>query len=153
MKEPISVSVSAIIDAPAGAIHRVLADYVDEHPKIVPKPFFERIVVEEGGRGAGTIYRADLRVWGTRQSLRMVVTEPDPGRVIREADPDAGVVTTFTLEPVDDGARTQVTISTLWAPKPGLRGLFERWANPRISRPVYEKELVLLGRHLSGEGR
>ena len=149
MREPVKVAVSKLIHARASEIHRVLSDYLVEHPRIVPRPFFEDIIVEEGGRGAGTVYRAVMRVLGSRVTLRMFVTEPQPGRVIQEEDPDAGVITTFTMTPVGSGACTEVEIATIWAPKPGFRGWFERIMNPRITLPVYHEELQLLGRYLA----
>lgn len=149
MGNSIVARAAAVIAAPSDAIYRVLADYQNEHPKIVPKRFFEKIVVEEGGNGAGTVIEAVVRVLGTRRSLRMVISEPVPGRVLREEDLTSQAVTTFTLTPIDD-TRTHVEIETRWAAKSGLRGLVERVLNPRIARPIYQEELGLIARYLEG---
>jgi hypothetical protein len=148
MGKPAMASESAIIDAAAQDIYRVLADYVTEHPRIVPRPFFQELVVESGGRGAGTVYRTVTQVWGRRQSFRMTVSEPEPGRVLREEDPVAGVVTTFRLTPLSE-TRTEVEIATEWAGQGGLRGWLERLFVPRTLRPIYRQELALIGKYLA----
>jgi hypothetical protein len=150
MANEIVAHASAVIAAPSQDIYRVLSDYESEHPKIVPKPFFEAITVKEGGRGAGTVVETTVRVWGTRRRLQMVVSEPIPGRVLREEDLTSQAVTTFTLTPIDRD-RTRVEIETRWAPRSGLQGLVERFMNPRIARPLYEEELLLLARYLEGQ--
>ena len=148
MENTIVASAAAVIDAPPGAIYRVLADYRDGHPNIVPKRFFEQIIVEEGGIGAGTVIRVVVKVFGARRSLRMVVSEPVPGRVLREEDLTSQAVTTFTLTPVGDTS-TNVAIETRWARKPGLRGLVEAFLNPRITRPIYQEELALIASYFN----
>ncbi len=148
MSRPVTASESAVIDAPARDIYRVLADYKVEHPRIVPRPFFEEICVEQGGVGAGTVYRVATRAWGRRTEWHMTVSEPEPGHVLREEDAAAGVVTTFRLTPLEDRYRTRVEIATEFAPKPGLRGWIERLLNPRIVRPIYRRELALLNDYL-----
>jgi hypothetical protein len=46
-----SVSVSAIIHAPAARVYDILADYRQHHPRIVPPEYFRKIEVVEGGVG------------------------------------------------------------------------------------------------------
>ena len=89
----IHVSVSRVIDAPADVIYGILSDYRAGHPSILPKPYFKELVVEEGGVGEGTVARVGMEVMGSQQTLRLRVTEPEPGRVLREEDAAAGVVT------------------------------------------------------------
>lgn len=147
MKAP-ALAVSQTIPAPAGAIYGVLADYRTGHPQILPKPYFQGVEVEQGGVGAGTVIRVTMRMGGSTQTLRMQVTEPEPGRVLQESDP-AVATTRFTVEPLESGA-ARVTIATEWAPHKGLRGLMERWLLPAMCRPVYVKELALLADYLQG---
>jgi hypothetical protein len=85
-----------------------------------------------------------MNVWGSRQVMRLHVTEPQPGRVLKEEDPDNGVATTFTVVPVDGGARSAVTIATEWKPKPGLRAVIEGWITRFFARRIYKEELDLL---------
>jgi len=139
---------SAIIPAPADHIYRILADYRHAHPQILPKPYFEEIVVEEGGQGAGTVFRLGMNVLGTKRDFHEVVTEPVPGRVLVETDQATGQSSTFTLEPFGDGQQTRVTIATDFPARPGLAGLLERWLNPPITRRIFQQELELLTQYV-----
>ncbi|MEI7768530.1 MAG: SRPBCC family protein [Chloroflexales bacterium] len=136
-------SVSARIPAPASVLYAILADYHQGHPQILPRPPFVSLVVEQGGTGAGTILRVQMRVLGQLQTFRAVVTEPEPGRVLVETN-DTGSVTTFTVEPQVDGQQAQVTITTEMPARPGIRAALERWALPHLLRPVYVRELAQL---------
>ena len=49
---------SAIIDARPEEIYGILADYRDQHPRIVPAEYLRGLEVEAGGYGAGTIIRS-----------------------------------------------------------------------------------------------
>ncbi len=129
------------IDARPAAIYAVLADYHVGHQAILPRPYFEEVKVEAGGRGAGTRLRVTMRVMGVESVFHEVVTEPQPGRVLAETDPDAGVTTTFTVDPLDGGKRARVTIATEARASPGLKGMVERLVNPGVLRGIYRKEL------------
>lgn len=142
MKQMI-VEASAIIPAPAQAIYDVLADYQEGHPAILPRPYFRDLVVEEGGQGAGTVIRVAMEVMGVKQQYRMIVSEPQPGRVLVEEDKDAGVVTTFSVNPLSE-ERSFVSIATASRPSPGIKGAIERLINPPVARRIYQKELQQL---------
>jgi hypothetical protein len=142
------VAVSRMIPAPPAAVYRLLANYQTEHPRILPKPYFASLTVEEGGIGAGTVYRAEMHVLGAKQTLHMTVSEPEPGRVLMESDPAAGIVTTFTITPLMDGTISALTIATVWQTPPGLRGLGQRLMTPPITRRIYHKELDLIVAYL-----
>jgi hypothetical protein len=137
----IRTEASQEIDARPQAVYGVLADYRTGHPAILPKPYFGELVVEAGGRGAGTVIRFTMHVMGTERSFREVVSEPQPGRVLVEADEAAGVTTTFEVEPLDGGKRSRVTISTETRLSPGLTGVVERLVSPRVLRGIYRREL------------
>lgn len=143
------VAVSDTIDAAPDRVYAVLADYRNHHPHIVPKPFFASLRVEEGGVGAGTVVVADMDVYGTKRTFRLVVSEPQPGRVLVESDAAAGLMTTFTVEPVDGGARSRVTIASDTQPSPGLQGWIERLINPAITRRIYRAELKQLNGYMA----
>lgn len=140
----IRTEVSQVLDAPADAVYDAIADYATRHPRILPRPEFESLVVEKGGRGAGTRIRVGMKVMGARSETVLDVTEPQPGRLLREATPDGALATTFTVEPLEGGARSRVTIATEWARKPGLRGWVESKVNPRVAAKLYRRELTLL---------
>jgi len=144
---PTPSSASALIPAPAPELYGILADYREGHPRILPRPPFVDLHVEKGGIGDGTVIRVGMRILGREQAFQAVVTEPEPGRVLRETNDD-GYETTFTLAPRNDGQHTLVTISTVAAQgtRAGLRGFFEGWLVRWLLAPVYRKELELLAR-------
>jgi hypothetical protein len=142
------VEVSSVITARPEAIYAILADYRAGHQAILPKPYFSELVIEQGGQGAGTVLRVQMNVMGTRTHFHMVVSEPQPGRVLMETDEQAGVVTTFTVEPAAGDNQTRVTIASDFRASPGIKGLVERLLNPPIVRRIYRQELQLLADHI-----
>lgn len=141
------ISASARIPAPADAVYRLIADYRSGHPRILPARYFHELRVESGGQGAGTVIRFAMRVGGMDRHYHMVVTEPEPGRVLveREVEPTAAhVATTFTVVPAADGRACDVTFATEMETSPGVAGVFERWLTPPTLRRVYRAELSQL---------
>lgn len=132
---------SAVIDAPPAEAYSVLSDYHNEHPAILPESFFTGLTVLEGGRGEGTVIQVGTKFMGSRRDYRLTVSEPEPGRVLVEAHEEEGVKTTFTVDPIDAGSRSRVTIDTELRASPGVRGLFERLFTPAIMRRMYRREL------------
>ncbi|MBK7893623.1 MAG: SRPBCC family protein [Anaerolineaceae bacterium] len=143
------LSVSRVINAPAAAIYAVFADYAYGHTAVLPKPYFTGMTVTKGGYGAGTEIIVNMNVMGTKVTYNMVVTEPEPGRVLQEEDKAAGVLTTFTVDPVNNGQAANVTLHTRARTAPGLRGWLEKLITPPISRKIYNEELDLLEKHLA----
>jgi uncharacterized protein YndB with AHSA1/START domain len=131
---------SATIAAPPERVYGIVADYHAGHPRILPKEMHD-LVVEQGGVGEGTVIRFQMTLFGRTATLRGVVTEPEPGRVLVESYPQNGNVTTFTADPVDGGRATRMTISTTMQGSGGVRGAIERFLIPRALRPVYVDEL------------
>ncbi len=150
---PTPFSASALIPAPAPELYGILADYREGHRRILPRPPFVDLHVEKGGIGDGTVIRVEMRILGRTQVFRAVITEPEPGRVLRETNDD-GYETTFTVEPWKDGRHTRVTITTIASPRRGkrFRGLVEGWLVRRLLTPVYRRELELLAREAAERG-
>jgi hypothetical protein len=145
---------SAVIDAAPEAIYEVLSDYLVGHKAILPKPYFADMVVREGGRGAGTVIDVHMEVYGVKRSfLGMVVSEPQPGRVLAETVQETGEGSTFTLEPLADGRQTRVTIANNVKASPGLAGFMERLINPSITRRIFKKELENLAAYVKEQGK
>jgi hypothetical protein len=138
------VSVSRVVRAPAARVYAILADYREGHPRILPPRYFASLEVLAGGVGAGTEIRFQMRALGTRRTLRAVITEPDPGHMLLETDPESGTVTTFTVEADAPSQQASVTIATGLPVHPGLRGMIERWLAARFLRRVYADELQRL---------
>lgn len=72
----VHTEVSGVIDAPPATVYAVLADYRSSHPQILPKPYFTNLIVEQGGQGAGTVFRTQVVVMGVKTDYHMVVSEP-----------------------------------------------------------------------------
>lgn len=135
---------SAIIEARPADVYHVLADYRESHPQIVPPEFLRDLEVEEGGYGAGTVIRYRTVVFGIEQKCRAVISEPEPGRVLRETVSPTDFVTTFTVTPVDNGNRTHLEIATTWQKARNAREAFEQFFYPYIMSRMYRKELRII---------
>jgi hypothetical protein len=133
---------SRIIEAPAEQVYHLIADYRDGHARILPKPYFLSLDVEEGGFGEGTIIRFQMRILGQTQTFRAHITEPDPGRVLRETDLLSGIETTFTILPFGDGTRSEARIGTELKDRGRLEGFTARL----MLQKIYQQELQLLAR-------
>ena len=145
MGKSFTVKASASVGAPPEIVYGIIADYRNGHPHILPRKYFEWLEVEQGGRGAGTVIRFQMRMLGQTRVLRAVISEPDPGRVLVETDTGGvGPVTTFTVEP--EGSDSRVTFSTELTSAGGPLGILERFVLRRILRRIYARELEQLGR-------
>jgi hypothetical protein len=143
-------SASAVIEAPPGRVYEILADYQHHHPRIVPRRYFRRLEVEEGGVGAGTRTRLEMRVLGSTRVFRHLISEPEPGRVLVETDVSGYSTTTFTVDPSGDGTSSRLTIVTKFNARDGLLGQIERWLTSRMLRRIYVQELQLLSEYARG---
>jgi hypothetical protein len=143
---------SAVIEAPAERIYEIIADYHEGHPAILPARYFTDLKVVQGEQGLGTVVAVQMNVFGSKSLFNLRVTKAEPGRLLVEEDEAAGTVTTFSLEPFEDG-RTQVTIATETRTSPGLRGLLEKVMNPLIIRRIYREELQQLAKVAIGGAR
>lgn len=141
MARRIRVVASRIVDAPIEAVYQFLQDYQVTHPSILPSESFIGYRVEEGGTGAGTVTSFRMRAGGRERPYRLRVSEPEPGRVLREQDMDSSLVTRFILTAMDGNTRTNVSIITQWQGGSGIGGFFERTFAPRATRGVYNREL------------
>jgi hypothetical protein len=140
----IRASSSAVIAAPPRVLYGIVADYHHGHPRILPPKYFGELVVEEGGIGAGTRIRFEMRTFAGMRTLHAVISEPEPGRRLVESYPADGMVTTFTFDRGPSGAGdTLMTIDTRYQ-RAGVRGWFERLLVPLFLRSVFRAELALL---------
>jgi hypothetical protein len=139
----ITISVSSTIHAPGALLYGIIADYRDGHPAILPPQYFGRLDVLAGGRGAGTRIRFEMKAFGRTNIGIAEISEPVPGRELRETLSD-GIVTTFLVEPTGP-AEARVTFSTTYH-RNGVRGWLEKLVAPRYLRRVYTAELAQLAR-------
>jgi hypothetical protein len=136
-----SVSASALISAPAPKVYDLIADYRNGHPRILPKPYFVSLEVEQGGYGTGTVINFQMKLMGRIQSFHSAITEPQPGSVLAEKDMNTSAVTTFTVEPRSNGQEAFVTITTTTDVPNGIPGKIQGWLTTQLLRPIYVKEL------------
>lgn len=142
---------TAVINARPEEVYAVLSDYHVGHPAILPMPPFTKLTVEEGGQGAGTVVLVGMKIMGREQVIRGIVTEPEPGRKLVETYPESGIVTTFTVDPVNDGLQSRVIIATDARTSPGLQGFIERLMIPSFLSRVYKTELRQIDEYVSSK--
>lgn len=140
----IHVEYSAVVNAPPENIYAIIIDYKQAHQAILPQPYFTKMDAIEGGRGAGTAVRVWMNVLGVQRVYNMTVSEPEPGRIITETDPEANLETSFIIDPVNGGSQSQVTISSKMQTGPHIQGVLERLFNPFMMKRIYREELKLL---------
>lgn len=134
-----TITAARRINAPAPVVYRVIANYREHHPRILPDAF-SNFAVQEGGIGAGTRFSFDLRAAGRTKRYESIVTEPEPGRRIVEEYPADASATSFLIVPAG-AAACDVTIATEWNAHGGLAGIFERWMAGWVLGRLYEDEL------------
>ncbi len=141
-------SLTSDINAPAQRVYSILTDYRVGHQAILPREYFRKVEVEYGGSGAGTKLYVEMHVLGVTKSFRHVVSEPEPGRVLVEADADGSTVTTFTVDSLGDGSLCRLTIETRFPVRGGLAGSIERFLTARMLRSIYSKEVAKLAEYV-----
>ena len=138
------VEASSRINAPAKRVYAIIADYRVGHPAILPKKYFRKLEIEAGGTGAGTRIKVEMKVMGTTRTFRQVVSEPEPGRILVESDPDGSTVTKFTVDRIGDGSTCNVKFETMFSVRNGLAGAIEKFFISSMLRKIYIKELAIL---------
>src|SRR5258708_1183689 len=139
----ITVTTEAGLYARPEDVYATIADYHQGHPNISPPG---NIYDLQGGYGAGTIIRFKSRLFGVEQSFHHLVSEPEPGRVLREDEIDAAQKESnlFTVTPLENGQKSRVEIAVMMDASPGLKGFVERILVPMRMPAVLRKELKLL---------
>ena len=143
----VRASARGAVAAPADIVYGYLADYERHRPKFLP-PEISGLAVDEGGVGAGTVFRCTVSAGGRSRDYRMRVAEPEPGRVLSESDLGSSLVTTFTVSP--QGSGCAVRIETTWNGAGGIGGFFERMFAPGAMRRIYADELTRLDAYARG---
>lgn len=142
----IIVKKEAVVHARPEEVYATIADYREGHPRIIPPENLYDLQIEQGGYGAGTVIRFKSRLFGIEQPFHHRVSEPDPGRVIREDEIDAAQKESnlFIVTPLGDGQKSRVEIVVMMDASPGLKGLIERALAPMGISGLLRKELKLL---------
>ena len=136
-----SLSASKLIPSPAHIVYDLIADYRNGHPRILPKPYFVSLEVEQGGYGAGTVINFQMKLMGRIQSFHSTITEPEPGHILVETDINTGAISTFTVDPRLNGQEAFVTITTTTDVPNGILGQVQGSLTTQLLRPIYLKEL------------
>jgi Polyketide cyclase / dehydrase and lipid transport len=135
------VSATSRLQAPPRRVYDTIANYHTGHPRIVPRQF-SNIVVEQGGVGAGTVIRFDMKVLGRVTKFRAEITEPEPGRVLVEKNVLGNdAINTFVVEPGAHANESVVSITTEMTRRAGIGGAIEQFIVERMLRPMYAEEL------------
>lgn len=139
------ISITSLIQAPPQKIYNLIADYRSGHPRILPSPpFGNGIVIEKGGFGEGTRISYQLQSMGKWQTYHAEITEPKPGLELVETVEENGAVTIFLFNPANNGAYTELIISTAIQGSDGIFGKIEKWMIESFLRPIYLKEIELI---------
>ena len=142
------VEAESVVGGSAEAVYALLAEYHHGHPRVLP-PAFTGLKVVEGGTGAGTVILVSMKAFGQERTIRGVVSEPEPGRVLEEAYPEAGIVTRFYLTPISD-TQCKVRIWSEITSAGGLKGWIERKLSRSFLKGVYRQELALIDSAVAG---
>ncbi|MEW5928523.1 MAG: SRPBCC family protein [Gemmatimonadota bacterium] len=143
------ISATRTVAAPPEAVYGVFADYREAHPRILPPGFFVGLTVVEGGQGAGTVIDVHGRFAGRTRTIRGVVTEPEPGRLLVESYPAERMVTSFRVLPEPGGGASRVTLSTVMPRRRGPIGWIEERIVRRLLSRVFAEELGLVAAYLA----
>jgi hypothetical protein len=144
-RQSVTVEACGTVRAAADLVYSLIADYRTGHPRIIPPKYFQNLIVERGGMGAGTAITYEMKVFGRVNKSRAQITEPEPGRVLVETVDDQGIVTTFRVE-AQGASASQVTISTVMRTRRGIAGTLEAAFIRSFLARVYRDELVLIDR-------
>lgn len=142
------IRASAIVQARPAHVYRIIADYRDGHPRIIPPKYFKWLRVENGGIGAGTTISFGMRVMGASRTMHATISEPEPGRVLVETYPEDGSVTSFIVDP-EGTAASKVTIVTRLM-RGGMFGAIEKFLSAKMLPRIYQQELLRLAEHAEG---
>ena len=131
----ITVETSQTIKARPETVFNLLSDY-QKRPQLLTDNYLD-YTVEQGGKGAGTIFRYRFRAARRERDHRMQVTVPQPSRELREKDTGSSLATTWTIRPAAQGQESDVTVTTTWEGSSGIGGFFERTFAPGELKRIY----------------
>ncbi len=132
-----------IIDATPQEVFATVADYENKRPRMLPPNYLD-YTVEKGGRGSGTVISYRLQAAGRERPYRMSVKETVKGKVLAEQDSSSSLVTRWTVQPLNNGAQSRVSIESDWEGGSGVGGFFERTFAPLGLRRIYDNILTML---------
>ena len=145
--KPVKLRVNKVIHAPAEDVYHVIIDYHEGHQMILPRPPFTEMQVLKGGYGEGTELLTRLTPFGQEYTYHQRVSEPEPGRVIRETDIHTGQWSQFTVDPIDHHS-CRVTIETEMPVKAGVMGFFEWMGFPLTVPLLFRRQLNNLAAYM-----
>lgn len=111
----IRVAAEGEIAAPPGRVYAILADYREGRPSMMP-PAIPNPRAIAGGVGDGAVATATVALAGRAASTTLRITEPEPGRALRETADENGALTGFVVDPAPGGCRVRIEISRPAAP-------------------------------------
>jgi hypothetical protein len=139
----IFVKTERVVPATPDEVYAAISDYKEKRPRMLTSNFKD-YAVEKGGRGKGTIVRYNLHAARRERPYHIRVEEPVKGQVLTESDLNSSLVTTWTLQPVNNGQQTKVRVASEWLGGNGIGGFFERAFAPLGLRRIYKTMLSSL---------
>jgi Polyketide cyclase / dehydrase and lipid transport len=124
------------IAAPPERVLELLLDYREARPKILTDGY-TAYRVEQGGKGAGTVFSYHFAAGGRERDYRMQAEETDGG--LTERDQLSTFVNTWTIVPTATGSA--VTLEGSWQGAGGIGGFFEGIFAPLGLRRIYSEIL------------
>lgn len=111
------VEVSRKIQAPREVLYKIISDYNEHHPQILPKPPFDKLIVTKGGVGEGTEFKFNSKMGPFDMWASSIVKEIQPGYLLEEREVQNKFVTHFTLIPEADGVLFKISSEFFGIPR------------------------------------
>ncbi|GAC1329631.1 MAG: SRPBCC family protein [Chloroflexota bacterium] len=140
----IRVAIERQLAAPADQVYQYIADYERHHGQWLPPEYSNYRAAAADTAGTSTVFY-HLKTGTRERDYTMRITQPVPGRVVKEEDTNSSLEKTWTVTPSEGGSR--VRIETRWDGARGVGGFFERLFAPRVLSALYAVELQRLDRY------
>ena len=147
----LKIAVSQVVDARVQDVYAVIVDYQVMNQAILPQPYFEEVVLEEDGQEVAIGVGLTVEVFGHQIHFRQTEGEREDRLAVVEKDMMSDQSITITLDPLDSGRKTRVTITSEMPVSGGLQGLVQRLTQRSIVRHNYRKGLNRLADYLNDQ--
>ena len=108
----LKIAVSQVVDARVQDVYAVIVDYQVMNQAILPQPYFEEVVLEEDGQEVAIGVGLTVEVFGHQIHFRQTEGEREDRLAVVEKDMMSDQSITITLDPLDSGRKTRVTITS-----------------------------------------
>jgi hypothetical protein len=137
----VSARASREINASPEQVLEFLRDYRGGRQQILTDNY-TAYRVEQGGKGAGTVFAYHFTAGGRERDYRLEVEDEPRGVGLRERDQLSSFVSTWNV--AGKGGGSEVTLEGSWDGAGGVGGFFERLFAPLGLRRIYDQVLERL---------